>query len=199
MATGDSVLLQLTAAGKWTRYSLAQTPYGCMGFDRDGSPAVTPNLVWRQTTSAPTVTNSTTEATLLGTGSGNLSIPANIWTTTAYLRISGFLSVVFASGTLTVSFKVGGQELRKISAITPEAVDIIQFNYLVHPITIGASGNFQSSGSYQATTQQSAMAIGGGSTVDTTAATAIDVTATWSAASSGNIVSAPLVLIEYLP
>lgn len=124
-----------------------------------------------------------------------ITIPANLLSVGAVLRISGRVRVTSgnSTNTLTLKLKVGSQVILTTAAVdvTDGGGDIGVFSAEVTVRTIGASGTLTASGSSglgvigTATMRVDGLAAAS-FTADTTAALVISATATWSVASASN-------------
>lgn len=136
-----------------------------------------------------TVTNTTAETTF---SNGTITIPANSLKVGDVLRIRGQVTVPSTNSTDTLSIKVniaGSTALLTVPALDVANADIVTFDLTLVVRTIGATGTIYGFGWY--TTGPSATATAkaftlASTTVDTTAAASITVTATWSVASTSN-------------
>src|SRR6185437_7521655 len=102
--TTDSVLVETTSSGLATVKKVAQSSIGG-----------TSGNIWSQTTSGTVLTNSTAQTSILGTGTGSLTIPANTLTVGKVVTMHGFVTVSNTSGTggivLTPMIGSGSQNL----------------------------------------------------------------------------------------
>lgn len=147
------------------------------------------------------VTNSTSELSALPTGVGTKTLPANFFVVGKAVRIKGggvFSTAVAAQGTLNVKVKYGSTILSQSTAFTPVANLTTQgfdFEVIIVCRTTGATGTVTTTGGFTysiglnlARDVNDLVNSGNTTTIDTTASTALDVTATWGSASSSNIV-----------
>lgn len=158
-----------------------------------------------------TVTNTVTETSAIGTGVGSKTLAANFLTVGRTLRISGsgiYSAAAVAPGNLTVKIKLGSTVIATttLGALLSGASNLgYQFEAEVVCRTTGVSGTVITSGSIDyATTSTGTRSFGdlnnGGatSTIDTTSSQVLDVTVTWQTASTSNIVSNIIAVIEVL-
>lgn len=162
-------------------------------------------------TADKTVTNTTTETTLLPTGVGTATIPANLLKAgkTVRLTLRGeWFSDAAAPGTLTFRVRKGGTAITSTGAITPPLGLLGEAWEMVVDIicrSTGAAGTIQTCGSFRGqqdfTTRVPVMwDIGGGSTttIDTTTSNAIDVSAQWGTADVDNSILCQQFTVEII-
>jgi len=161
-------------------------------------------------TADKTVANTTTETTLIGTGVGTLTLPANslIAGRTVRIKMSGIYSTVAVTGgTVTVKVKYGSTVIATIATtalLTGATNDYWEGEVVLTCRTTGATGTVMTSGrvGYQITGNaviwDELNNAGATTTIDTTAATALDVTVTWSAANASNTVTSLVGSLEVL-
>jgi hypothetical protein len=157
------------------------------------------------------VTNTVTETTILGTGVGTLTLPANFFVAgkTIRIKISGVYSTVVVTGdTVTVKVKCGSTVIasKTTSSLLTGATNLFWAGEIdITCRTTGATGTVQPSGSvwYQVTT------VGGiaedelnngaaTATIDTTTSNALDVTVTHGAADASNSIKSLVATVEVL-
>lgn len=151
-------------------------------------------------TADKTVTNTTTETTIVGTGTGTLSLPANFFVIgkTVSVRMSGVYSTVAVTGdTVTIKVKYGTTVLasKATSALVTGGTNLYwESNVLVTCRTTGATGTVQVSGGVVYQIAGSAIVedeLNNGvatTTLDTTASGLFDVTVTHGTADASNTV-----------
>lgn len=129
------------------------------------------------------------------------TIPANTLAVGDIIRIrgQGIATATNSTDTLAVDIKIGSTTILTIPATDVANNDIFVFDVTVIVRTIGASGTFVALASYNigvpgtATTRTQSKAS---TAIDTTAAQAITVVATWSVANAGNSVRLDLLEVE---
>lgn len=156
-------------------------------------------------TSDQQIVNTTTETTLIPTGVGFLTIPANIAVigNTISISMSGYLDTAFTPN-LTLRFKYGATTLQTqvlgLATIGPTSYWGLDCKFVIR--SIGATGTVQFSGNfnYDDTGTQKSIGLVSASTsvIDTTSASAIDVTAQWSAANAGNDIVCQIATVSTL-
>lgn len=161
-------------------------------------------------TADKTVSNTTSETTIIGTGVGTLTLPANFFVVGKTIRImlSGVYSTVAVTGdTVTVKVKYGSTVIasKATSALLVGATN----NYwwaeaLITCRSTGASGSVQISGGIRYQVASSAIIedeLNNGvatTTINTTASSALDITVTHSAADTSNSVKSLVGSFEVL-
>lgn len=155
------------------------------------------------------VTNTTTEGTIIGTGQGTLTLPANLLIAGRTIRIT--ISGIFSDdavtpGTVTVAAKLGATTVATTGAQTPAAaISAGGWKAVVHITcrTTGVSGTVMAHGSFE--NQGAALAENnwwmvntGTTTIDTTATQAVDVTWDWGTADTDNSTTGQIGIVEIL-
>lgn len=148
-------------------------------------------------TGSATIANTTTETTLLGSGSGTSTLPASLLAIgkSLRLRLSGVLSTDASAGTLTIRAKLGSTSIAASTAVTPSnslsnVAWILDVDLTCR--TIGASGTVFGQGMMQiadSTGRVIGLAATAAVTVDTTSSLAVNVTAQWGTASASNTIT----------
>lgn len=139
-------------------------------------------LLFAQT--ADRATSGTAEITMLGTGIGTLTLPANTLGIGKTLRLRGVgtLTTVAAPGTVTLKIKLGAVVIALSAAITPTASKTnvgFDFEILLTCRTVGVTGTVMGSGSLcYDTGAVIPLTATAAVTVDTTAAQVLDLTST---------------------
>lgn len=154
-------------------------------------------------TASVTVADTTNETTLIGSGIGNLTLPANFYRVGKVLRIKA-AGMVSNTGTpnLTITAKHGATVTGSTGGVATE-VGLSNTGWTCEVIhvcrTVGGSGTVMSQGvfNYGANTQV-VMANSGAITIDTTTTQALNLTATWGTQSASNTISCHEFLIEIL-
>jgi hypothetical protein len=165
-------------------------------------------------TADASVTNTMTGATILGTGVGTKTLPANFFVAGKTVRVkwSGvYSSDAVTPGTMTVDFRLGGNIEATSAAFTMptsgNSSTIVEGELTCTCRTTGASGTMSIVGwvSFETSTAGSdvrfAVVNGSGNqpaVADTTAALAIDVQADWGTADADNGITVQNVTIEVL-
>lgn len=154
-------------------------------------------------TADKTVGNTTTETSIIPTGDGFLTLPANFLDAGDYLhfRVSGFIDTISAPD-LTIRFKFGGTtvhtEVMTLATIPADQFFGLEADFVIR--SVGATGSLSFSGNFQYSDGSVQKAVGlvetGTITVDTTAADLIEVTAQWSAAAATNTITTQIFEIE---
>lgn len=166
-------------------------------------PAATPESLLFSQTSTVTVANTLTETSLVGTGTGSVTLPANLLIPGRNLRIWvwGFHSST-ANPTITIRVKIGGVTIGTASGSSGNGTNnSFVVNFLLTCRTVGATGTIISQGQY------AELHTGGlvanlpsttTTTVNTTGTLLLDVTSQWGTANAGNTMSATNVIVEQL-
>jgi hypothetical protein len=166
--------------------------------------------LWTSTTT-PTVAATVTETTILGPGSGSLTLPANYLTVGKMLRLTvrGLYSTpALAVGNILVNLKVGSVTIASATA-TALLVSATNAGWegtaLITCRSAGSSGTLIVMGAmtYGVGPNLAALTLpinNGASTsaVDTTSAQTVNCTVTWSNNTAGNSISALVASLEGL-
>lgn len=157
-----------------------------------------------------TLTNSTSETTLFGSGVGTLTLPANFFAVgkTIRLTISGIYSTPVGASSIVINVKYGSTV---IATVTTSALASLGSGLgfwgcvLITCRTTGATGTVEVGGSvvYAAgaagATATDYLNNGGATTtIDTTASAKIDITGTWDAATTSRSVTSIVGTAEVL-
>lgn len=98
-------------------------------------------------TAAKSISNTTNETSLIGTGVGTLTLPANFWVSgkTVRQRTFGYVSQASSTGTYTIRIKLGSTTVAEVGPITTEALTSQQLiiDAMVTCVTTGASSTFK--------------------------------------------------------
>lgn len=175
-----------------------------------GLPTATISTLF-SSTAIQTVAATTTETTIIGSGSGSLTVPANYLTVGKTIRFSvrGLYSTPTLNvGSILIKIKLGGTTLASGTANSLIATSTnlgFAGETLVTCQTIGSTGTVIIMGEvdYSAGNNLApfVLAINNGtstSTMDTTSSQTFNVTVTWSNATTGNSVSSLNCLLEGL-
>lgn len=161
-------------------------------------------------TATKTVANTSSETTIFPSSFvGGLTVPANFWSVGSSIKIrcGGVFSTFVTPGNLTVNVKLGGVTIATvvIAALLASANNNGWTGEMIVTCrSAGASGTVVCDGliSYAATSITRNFADldnnGATSTVDTTAATALDITVTWATASTSNTISCVTSSVEVI-
>lgn len=159
-------------------------------------------------TADETIANSVAETSILGTGVGTVTLPANFFVAgkTIRVRVRGHISDT-GSPTVQVKAKLGSTTILDSTAITllgsALANDYFEIEFGITCRTTGGTGTVQGSGTVLYDKgSQSANAISlvntSATTIDTTASQAIGVTFQWGTADAANTITSQLTSIEVL-
>jgi len=159
-------------------------------------------------TANKTVANTTTETSIVGTGVGSLTLPANFFIAGKTIRVqnSGVYSTVAGTGdVVTIKVKKGSTVLasKATTALVTGGTNLYwESDLLITCRTTGATGTVQVSGSvkYQIAGAVTVVeAINNGvatSTLNTTTSELFDITVTHSAANASNTITSLNTLVE---
>lgn len=156
-------------------------------------------------TADQTVTNTTTETTLFGTGTGSTTLGSGVLAgRTIRITLRGVLSTPVTPGALTIRVKVGSTTIATAttSSLAASASNAqFRFETLIQTRTSGVSGTVVSSGTFayqgaSAVIVESLDNAGATVTVDTTVSNALNVTAQWDTADTGKIIKSVVATIE---
>lgn len=170
---------------------------------------IIPGIIFTQTADK-TVASSTSETSIVGTGVGGLTLPANFFVAGKTIRVtmSGVYSTVAVTGdTVTVKIKYGSTVLasKATTALVTGGTNLAWFSdVLITCRSTGASGSVQVSGGVRYQIASSAIiedelnnAVAT-TTLDTTASGLLDVTVTHSGNSASNSVKSLVGSFEVL-
>lgn len=177
--------------GRFTQTKSSSANPQFVGVWLDQSNALGETLIGAITTTSGTVTNTTVETAFDQT----VSIPANLLSAGAVLRIAAKVNVTTGNSTdtLTLKIKIGTQAVATTPAVdvTNGGGDLGVLQSVVTVRSIGASGvltALSSSGlGVPGTATVRVDGVAGTFSLDTTAAITVSVTATWSAASTSDV------------
>lgn len=162
-------------------------------------------VLFTQTANA-TVANTVAETTIIGSGVGSLTLPANFLTVgrTIHFRLWGIYSTDAAAPTLNVNVKLGGTTIMTTTAIAATAA-MTNRGLTIHGMitcrTTGATGTVFGQGQCEqnnANTNSQARDMENTATVtvDTTAALTFDITVTWGTANANNTATGTNLVLE---
>lgn len=160
-------------------------------------------------TGSKTVSNTTSDTTLLGSGVGTTTLPANFFTVgkTVRIKMSGSYSTPIGVPSATIKIKLGSTTLATItttSLLSGASDKGFSGEIIITCRSTGASGTAMIDGfiSYQGASSvrifQDVNSAGSTPTIDTTAANALDVTLAWDAASSSRSATSFVTTVEIL-
>lgn len=159
-------------------------------------------------TASGTVASSTSETTIIGSGVGSLTLPANFLTVGKALRVRvlGVWGTTIIAPTINIKFKLGSTVIVATGAVTaPTSLSNQWFEVIVELTcrTTGASGTVIAQGAFlnaeaSATFVAFAypMSETSTNTVDTTGTLAVDVTATWGTSNAANTITGTNAVIQ---
>ena len=160
------------------------------------SPQANPPAPIFTQTQTVTVANTVTETSLVGTGVGSVTLPANFFTTgkTINLHLWGIHSTV-SNANLTVNLKLSGVTVATTGTVTGGngTNSIFEMQAIITCRSTGAMGTVFVQGFYDEYNLNGAKAglpNTTTNTVDTTGTIAVDVTFTWGTASPSDTISA---------
>lgn len=167
-------------------------------------PVIAPGVVFAATASKQ-ITNTVTETTLFGTGVGSLTLPAGILSPGGCVQIAmnGYSQGV-SFPTVRIRAKVGGSTVCDTTAVNTGMVLSIVHGFEVNALltcrTDGTTGTIIGQCGFRCadspTFENSETTAT--TTIDTTAALALDVTFQWGAASASNIVTITNAIVQVL-
>lgn len=159
-------------------------------------------------TADATISNTTAETSLIGTGIGSRTLPTGFFAPgkVIRLRVSGAISTALVAGTLNLAVKLGSTIINQTTAVALTNSLLSQFwsiDVLLTCRTTGSGGTVIASGNTLLNTavgllSMLGLAPGAAITVDTTSSLILDLTATWGTLSVSNSITAAQVLIEVL-
>lgn len=176
-----------------------------------GIPSFTATTLF-SSTATQTVAATTSETTIIGSGSGSLTLPANYLTAGKTIRfaVRGLYSTPALNiGNVAIKLKLGGTVLNTAASASALAVSVTNAGFdgeaFITCRTIGASGSVILMGGITYGVGNNlaplVLAVNNGTsttTVDTTGTLAFDATVTWSNNTAGNSVSSLNCLLEGL-
>lgn len=162
-------------------------------------------------TATQTIAATITETTILGSGVGTLTLPANFFVAGKQVRIilKGVYSTPLVNlGNITVKIKLGSTVLASATAnalLVNATNQDFDSNCTIICRTAGATGSVVISGlvnySLGANTAAARLPINNGSTavtIDTTSSLVLNITVTWSNNTTGNSISSLISVVEVL-
>ena len=162
----------------------------------DGIKQTIPGILYVSTANGQ-VTNTTTETTLIGSGVGTLTLPANFFVAGKTLRFTaaGIFSTQLVPVGLDIKFKLGSTVIIATGAQVPSGATTNRFwwlDVLLTCRTTGGAGTVIAQGTFAhgevagVATFTWEMTSTATTTIDTTASQVVDATATWSAGVSAS-------------
>lgn len=155
-------------------------------------------------TASATVANTVTETTIVGSGVGTVTLPANFFTAgkTIRLRMTGIHSSV-SSATIQIRIKLGSTTILDTGAHTShnDTNALTNIEAIITCRTTGASGTFIGQGEYVevgASPDIAEMVNTTTTVVSTTASQTVAVTAQWGSASASNTITITNFTLEVL-
>jgi hypothetical protein len=168
-----------------------------------------PGVIFTQTADK-TVTNTVTETSIIGTGVGTLTLPANFFVAgkTIRLRVGGVYSTPALGGAVTVRVKYGATTLASVTTTSLlGGAASLEFDgeVLITCRTTGATGTVMTHGDIEyATGVSGTIAVnplnngGATTTINTTTSNLLDVTAQWDLATADRIAKSTVTTVEVL-
>lgn len=201
-AAGNKLIPSLTIPGNGTATITGDGQYSIQ--DSNGAAYVAtgvPNLmpIFAQTASV-TVANTASELTLVGSGYGSLTLPANFFITgkTIKVTVSGVRSAT-AAPTIQIKVKLGSTTVLDSTAVTSgnQTNQAFVIQGWITCRSAGGSGTVFCQGVYsEVGNAQFGMANTGTQTIDTTTTQTVNVTVQWGTASSSNTITATNLILE---
>lgn len=161
-------------------------------------------------TADQTIANTTTETTLFGTGVGNLTLPASFWFVGRQIRIrlAGTIATTLTP-TADIKLKYGSTVLLDSTALALPVLTGTNPWKIEATITCRSTGASGSVGAEMDIELTSGGVVVGAAlkvailpvaptTIDTTSASALDVTFTWGTASALDTITTKTALVEFL-
>lgn len=172
-----------------------------------GVKQTTPGVLYTSTADG-TIGNSTTETTVIGTGVGTKTLPANFFVAgkTIRVRVFGYYSTKAAPvGTFTLRCKLGSTAIETVTPTLTASMTSRQWSceFLITCRTTGVSGTVYGQGELRLFTA-AATVVGNEAlstattTIDTTASQTVEVTAQWGTANASNTITGTNAIIEVL-
>jgi hypothetical protein len=158
-------------------------------------------------TASGTVGGTGSETTLIGTGVGSLTLPANFFTVGKSIRIkaNGYFSDVAVPGNQTIKIKLGSTAVLSTGAVaSPGSTTTAAWwvDAIITCRTTGSSGTVFGQGTQSHMTSALTtpftwqMRNTAATTIDTTAAQTIDLTQLWSTSDAGNTSTCSNIVVE---
>lgn len=154
--------------------------------------------LFAQTSDSSTITNTTTETSIVGSGQGSLSVPANAFKVgdSYHAKIGGDISAQNGDE-LTIRIKSGSTVLATTGLITLSPTTAhgweCELDFVV--TAIGVSGNIKTNGNFEYNRDTGTLegfVFNDTETLDTTAANALDITVEWAQAKTQDIIKSTI-------
>jgi hypothetical protein len=184
-----------------------QGEQGVQGIQGDPGPVGIPGL-YVQTTNSTLVTNTTTESTLIGTGIGTLSVPANGFSVGDSFR-GIFGGVVNADNNQTVRIRLRAGSailldsgIQNLGNAIVDDVWSLNVDFTIRQIGAATVASIVSLGSFHYTKTNNASVQGFGfnvvnnTTFDTTVSNTLNITVEWGTASTGNNIYSDIFVLN---
>ena len=172
----------------------------------NGATSYLSGVIFNQNSSV-TVANTATETSLLGTGLGSATLPANFATVGRSIRVRsyGYISNT-ATPSAALRIKVGSVTILTSTGTLPSGLSnaLVEFDFTFRFATIGATGTIIGQGSTKITSGAFVSSVGrplvmtAPATIDTTIANTLDVTYQWGTASGSNTITMTNATIEVI-
>jgi hypothetical protein len=164
--------------------------------------------LYAQTANSTIVTNTTTETTIIGTGVGTLSVPANGFTVGDTFR-AVFGGIINANNNETIRIKVKAGSvilldsgLENLGSAVIDDVWSLNVDFTIRQLGAAGVASIVSLGSFHYTKTNNASVQGFGfnvlnnTTFDTTISNTLDVTVEWGTASTGNNIYSDIFILN---
>ncbi len=210
-------LIMQTGVGLARRNSVNFTGAGVNCVDNAGllrtdctvAGGISPSGVYLFSSTGSATNAAAVEATIIGAGSGSLTLPANYFAAagdTVMIHAAGYYSTPIGPGTLRIRLKVGAATVLDTGAWTPQPSitnAVWELNTRVVARSVGVGGTVMSQGEFRPGAgipvgQDWPMLNTAAVALDTTAANAVALTAEWSAAGGETITGTNFLLYGVL-
>ena len=180
---------------------------GIQGIQGEQGPVGIPGL-YVQTANSTIVTNTTTESTLIGSGVGTLSVPANGFSVgNSFRAIFGGVINAENNQTIRIKLKTGSVILldsgvQNLGSAVTDDVWSLNVDFTVRQIgtagvaSIVSLGNFHYTKTNNASVQGFGFNVLNNTTFNTTITNTLDVTVEWGAASTGNNIYSDIFVLN---
>ena len=155
-------------------------------------------------TADKTVANTVTKTSIIGTGVGTLTLPANFFVAgkSVKFEIHGYHSST-ANPNITISFELGGTTVATTGAIASGngSNDGFTVSGIITCRTTGSSGTVSAAGEYlelHNNGTRKGVTQSGTTTINTTTAQVLDCTVTWGTAAAGNTLTSQVSTFEII-
>lgn len=159
--------------------------------------------LFAQTVAGPSISNTIVESSILGTGVGTLSVPANVFQVGDSFRakLTGHISAA-NNNTIDIKIKTGSIVLADTGIITLPSITYlnwtIEVDFTIRAIGPAGTASIISSGIFTYMKNASnafegdTFSVVNATTFDTTVPSTLDITVTWGTASPSNIINSDL-------